>query len=54
MNRFSRLLDGLAKTRRAIADGLRAALAGRRVLDAQALDRLEETLIAAEIGRAHV
>jgi fused signal recognition particle receptor len=50
MNRFSRLLDGLAKTRRAIADGLRAALAGRRVLDAQALDRLEETLIAADIG----
>jgi fused signal recognition particle receptor len=50
MSRFSRLLDGLARTRRAIADGLRAALAGGRVLDAEALGRLEETLIAADIG----
>jgi fused signal recognition particle receptor len=47
--RFSRLRDGLAKTRRAITDGIRNAL-GRGGLDALALDSIEETLIAADLG----
>ncbi|MBM3306953.1 MAG: signal recognition particle-docking protein FtsY [Candidatus Eisenbacteria bacterium] len=49
MSRFSRLLDGLAKTRRAIESGLRAAFASGR-LDEQALLGLEETLLAADVG----
>ncbi len=48
--RFSRLRDGLAKTRRAITEGIRGAL-GRGVgLDGAALDTIEETLIAADLG----
>ncbi|MCK4511277.1 signal recognition particle-docking protein FtsY [bacterium] len=47
---FSRLREGLAKTRRAITEGIRAAL-GRGVgLDGRALDSIEETLIAADLG----
>jgi fused signal recognition particle receptor len=48
--RFSRLLSGLAKTRRALTDGIRGALGGGRGLDAQALEDIEETLIAADLG----
>ncbi len=47
---FTRLLSGLGKTRTAILDGLRKALGDSRTLDADALDFIEETLIAADIG----
>jgi fused signal recognition particle receptor len=47
--RFSRLRDGLAKTRRAITEGIRSALKVGG-LDAAALDSIEETLIAADLG----
>jgi fused signal recognition particle receptor len=47
--RFSRLRDGLAKTRRAITEGIRNAI-GARGLDPVALEDIEETLIAADLG----
>jgi fused signal recognition particle receptor len=48
--RFSRLLSGLAKTRRAITEGIRGALSRGVGLDAEALSSIEETLIAADLG----
>jgi fused signal recognition particle receptor len=48
--RFSRLRDGLAKTRRAITEGIRGALGRGAGLDGAALDSIEETLIAADLG----
>jgi fused signal recognition particle receptor len=48
--RFSRLLSGLAKTRRAVTEGIRGALSRGSGLDADALDSIEETLIAADLG----
>jgi fused signal recognition particle receptor len=50
--RFSRLRDGLAKTRRAITEGIRGALGRGAGVDAAALDSIEETLIAADLGVA--
>jgi len=47
---FSRLRDGLAKTRRAITEGIRGALGRGAGLDGAALDSIEETLIAADLG----
>jgi fused signal recognition particle receptor len=47
---FSRLRDGLAKTRRAITEGIRGALDRGTGLDSAALDSIEETLIAADLG----
>jgi fused signal recognition particle receptor len=44
------LLDGLAKTRRAISQGLRNALGPGAGLDENALEDIEETLIAADVG----
>ncbi|MFH1865828.1 MAG: signal recognition particle-docking protein FtsY [Candidatus Eisenbacteria bacterium] len=49
-NRFSRLRDGLAKTRRAITEGIRAALGRGAGVDSAALESVEETLIAADLG----
>jgi fused signal recognition particle receptor len=49
-NRFSRLLSGLAKTRRALTEGIKSALSRGRGLDEVALDSIEETLIAADLG----
>jgi fused signal recognition particle receptor len=49
-NRFSRLRDGLAKTRRAITEGIRAALGRGAGVDSAALESIEETLIAADLG----
>lgn len=49
-SRFSRLLDGLAKTRSAILEGIRAALRPGRGLDEQGLASLEDALIAADVG----
>ena len=47
---FSRLRDGLKKTRRAITEGIRVALGRGAGLDSAALDSIEETLIAADLG----
>ncbi|MFH1502967.1 MAG: signal recognition particle-docking protein FtsY [Candidatus Eisenbacteria bacterium] len=44
------LLDGLAKTRRAISEGLKHALGRGSGLDEAALEEIEETLIAADVG----
>lgn len=52
MSRFSKLLSGLAKTRTAITHGIRAALGSGRRLDEDGLARIEETLIAADVGVA--
>jgi fused signal recognition particle receptor len=52
MSRFSKLLSGLAKTRKAITQGIRTALGTGRGLDEDGLARIEETLIAADIGVA--
>mgnify|MGYP005671194241 CR=1 FL=1 len=46
---FSRLRDGLARTRRAITEGIRGALRGGLGLDDDALAGIEETLIAADL-----
>lgn len=48
---FRRLLDGLAKTRGALGDRIKALLPGR-TLDAAQLEALEETLLAADLGPA--
>ncbi len=48
--RFSRLFDGLAKTRNAIIQGIRSAVGAGAGLDRDALDGIEETLIAADVG----
>ncbi|MFH1690101.1 MAG: signal recognition particle-docking protein FtsY [Candidatus Eisenbacteria bacterium] len=48
--RFSRLRDGLAKTRRAITEGIRVALGRGAGVDSAALESIEETLIAADLG----
>ncbi len=47
---LTRLFSGLGKTRAAILDGLRSALANSGALDADALESIEETLIAADVG----
>lgn len=48
--RFSKLLDGLAKTRRAIAEGIRGALGRGQGLTDDVLEGIEETLIASDVG----
>jgi fused signal recognition particle receptor len=48
--RFSRLLDGLGKTRRAIAGGIRGALGRGQGLTEDVLEGIEETLIASDVG----
>jgi len=50
--RFSRLRDGLARTRRAITEGIRGALGRGTGVDDTALESIEETLIAADLGVA--
>jgi fused signal recognition particle receptor len=48
--RFSRLLEGLAKTRQAIAGGIRGALGRGHGLSETALEDIEEVLIASDVG----
>ena len=48
--RFTSLFSGLAKTRRAISSGIGNALRRGRGLDDAALDAIEETLLAADVG----
>ncbi len=47
---LTRLLSGLGKTRAALLEGLKSALGSGRVLDETALESIEETLIAADVG----
>ncbi len=47
---LTRLLSGLGKTRTAILEGLRSALGNSQALDENALESIEETLIAADVG----
>ena len=47
--RFTSLYEGLAKTRRALAEGIRDALSGSASLD-EAIDAIEETLLRADVG----
>ena len=49
-NRFTSLLSGLAKTRQAIDGGIRSALGLGGGLDRSALEVIEETLLAADVG----
>lgn len=48
--RFTSLLRGLAKTRLAIGEGIKSALGRGRGLDDEALEAIEETLLAADVG----
>jgi fused signal recognition particle receptor len=48
--RFSKLLDGLSKTRRAIAGGIREALGRGGGLSGDVLEGIEEALIASDVG----
>lgn len=47
---LTRLLSGLGKTRAALLEGLRSALGNGSALDENALESIEETLIAADVG----
>ncbi|MCK4511766.1 signal recognition particle-docking protein FtsY [bacterium] len=47
---LTRLLSGLGKTRAALLEGLRSALGNSGALDENALESIEETLIAADVG----
>lgn len=47
---FSRLRNGLAKTRSSLAEGFGNLLLGERVIDDAALDDLETALIVADVG----
>jgi fused signal recognition particle receptor len=47
---FARLKQRLSKTRRSLADGVGRILTGKRTIDAEVLDQLEELLITADLG----
>ncbi len=49
---FTRIKDGLAKTRSVVGGALRKLIGAGRTIDRQFLDQLEETLIQADIGIA--
>ncbi len=49
-NWFSRLTEGLTRTRSKLADGLKDLFTGGRKIDDDFLDELEETLILADVG----
>jgi len=48
--RFSRLKQRLAKTRHNLADGLGNLLLGKKVIDEDLLEQLEELLVLADVG----
>ena len=50
LGRFRRLRERLGRTREALAGGLDRLLKGRRQVDAQLLEDLEELLISADLG----
>ena len=47
---FTRLKQRLAKTRHNLADGLGDLLLGKKVIDADLLEELEELLVLADVG----
>jgi fused signal recognition particle receptor len=47
---FSRLKQRLTKTRRSFADGVGRILTGKRRIDAETLEQIEELLITADVG----
>lgn len=47
---FTSLLEGLSKTRHAISQGISNALGRESGLDEEALESIEETLLAADVG----
>ena len=49
---FTRVKEGLSKTRSAIGGALRKLIGGGRAIDRTFLEQLEETLLAADIGVA--
>ena len=54
MNLWNRFRDGLKKTREQVAEGLGQLLRQRGTVDAATRERLEETLIAADVGPDNV
>jgi fused signal recognition particle receptor len=52
MNLWSRFRDGLKKTREKVTEGLGQILRARGSVDAATRERLEETLLAADVGPA--
>jgi len=51
---FSKLKEKLAKTRQRLGAGLKRAISGAKKLDEEALEEMEETLVAADVGIATV
>jgi fused signal recognition particle receptor len=49
---FTRIKDGLAKTRSVVGGALRRLIGGGRAIDQQFLNQLEDTLLQADIGVA--
>ena len=47
---FSRLRQGLSRTRANLADGLAALVSGRKTIDADLLDEIETQLLLADVG----
>ncbi|MBM4302138.1 MAG: signal recognition particle-docking protein FtsY, partial [Deltaproteobacteria bacterium] len=47
---FRRLRDRLSRTREALSGGLDRLFRGRKVVDAELLEDLEELLITADLG----
>jgi fused signal recognition particle receptor len=47
---FGRLKTGLGKTRRGFADGMSNALLGRKEIDGELLEEIEELLLIADVG----
>lgn len=47
---FSRLKQGLSRTRSNLADGLGSLLGGRKIIDAELLDDIEMQLLTADVG----
>ncbi|KPJ63891.1 MAG: signal recognition particle-docking protein FtsY, partial [Syntrophobacter sp. DG_60] len=47
---FTRLRDGLAKTRKALTEQVDRLVVGKREIDDEALERLEEILIMGDVG----
>ncbi len=50
LNWFNRLKSGLAKTRQTLSSGIDKLFSGRKVIDADLLEDLEELLIASDLG----
>lgn len=50
MGIFSRLKEGLAKTRQGLVEKIESLVSGRKVIDESLYEELEEALIAADVG----